>query len=270
MARGQRITALKERLQKKRSAVITPYDLFIVAITILSLVNAVLYIILNNGTLRITIGIIDFLLSGLFLVDFFRLLSKAQNKTYYFFRDFGWADLLASLPFPQFKFLRIFRLVKAYGIMRRAGLQGLRRGLAESPASAALLTVFFIIILLLEFGSVGILLLEDRSPNANIKTASDAIWWVYVTITTVGYGDRYPVTNGGRLFATFIMLVGVGLFGVITGFLANKFIPSSDKSSAKDTSQQDAAIAEMQQELKEIRALLVQQQAPAEKPTPKA
>ena len=71
---------------------------------------------------------------------------------------------------------------------------------------------------------MAILRVEDGKEGANIQTASDALWWSYVSITTVGYGDRFPVTNTGRVIGAAVLAVGVGLFGVITGFLANLFL----------------------------------------------
>lgn len=65
---------------------------------------------------------------------------------------------------------------------------------------------------------------ERASPEANIRTAADAVWYTYVTITTVGYGDRYPVTETGRVMGLIIMTAGVGLFGTFTGYLANIFL----------------------------------------------
>ena len=71
----------------------------------------------------------------------------------------------------------------------------------------------------------GILILkaESADPNANIKNANDALWWGYVTIATVGYGDRYPVTADGRIIGMAVMTVGVALFSGITGYLADWF-----------------------------------------------
>jgi voltage-gated potassium channel len=78
------------------------------------------------------------------------------------------------------------------------------------------------------------LIAERHSPDANILTASDAIWWVFVSITTVGYGDRFPVTDQGRLIGVVTLTVGVGLFGVVTGFLANLFLGQGRKTSADE------------------------------------
>ena len=87
---------------------------------------------------------------------------------------------------------------------------------------------------MLEFGSLGILHLEQHAPGANIVTASDALWYIIVTISTVGYGDRFPVTNTGRLVGTLIIVIGVGIFGTFTGYLANLFLAPSKKSSTAE------------------------------------
>ena len=71
--------------------------------------------------------------------------------------------------------------------------------------------------------AIGILQVE-KDPNSNIKTAEDALWWAYVTITTVGYGDKYPVTTEGRLIAVVLMTGGVGLFGTFTAYIASWFV----------------------------------------------
>ena len=83
------------------------------------------------------------------------------------------------------------------------------------------------------FSSVAILQVED-DPNSNIKTAEDALWWAYVTITTVGYGDKYPVTTEGRIIAAFLMTMGVGLFGTFTGYVASWFVEEREDSHNKE------------------------------------
>ena len=80
------------------------------------------------------------------------------------------------------------------------------------------------------FSAIAILQVET-DPNSNIKTAEDAIWWAYVTITTVGYGDKFPVTTEGRIIAAALMTVGVGLFGTFTGFIASFFLGDKKEES---------------------------------------
>lgn len=147
-------------------------------------------------------------------------------------------------------------------LFRRAGWKNIKTSFNNNRASVAIYTVFLIIILLLEFGSIGILAIEGTNPNANIRTASDALWWVYVTITTVGYGDTYPVTNGGRVLGAVVMLVGVGLFGVVTGFLANKFLPSADGAKSEGVAvNKDASLKQLHAELKDLREAIEKQKS---------
>lgn len=80
-----------------------------------------------------------------------------------------------------------------------------------------------IALLMIIFSGIAILQVE-KAPTSNIKTAEDAIWWAYTTITTVGYGDKYPVTTEGRIIAMVLMTVGVGLFGTFTAYVASFFV----------------------------------------------
>ena len=140
------------------------------------------------------------LFSAIFLGDFIFRLATAPARGVYFFRHFGWADLLASLPFPQLKILRIFRLVRVYRLLREMGPRTVWRTLIHDRAGSALLVLLLMGILVLQFGSLLMLFFEQYAPGANITTASDALWYTIVTISTVGYGDRFPVTDAGRLW----------------------------------------------------------------------
>jgi voltage-gated potassium channel len=82
-------------------------------------------------------------------------------------------------------------------------------------------------VVMLISSSIAILEVE-KSPESNIKTAEDALWWAYTTITTVGYGDRYPVTTAGRLVGAVLMTVGVGLFATLAGFIGSHFLQPRD------------------------------------------
>jgi voltage-gated potassium channel Kch len=90
-------------------------------------------------------------------------------------------------------------------------------------------------ILVLQFGSLTMLAIEQNVPGANITNASDALWYTLVTISTVGYGDFYPVSNLGRLCGVVIIVVGVGIFGTFTGYLATVFLGPNDSHKDDDT-----------------------------------
>jgi hypothetical protein len=89
------------------------------------------------------------------------------------------------------------------------GFGGLLRWVTRERAQSALYVVVFLVIVVLEMTAIAVLPFEAKAPSANITTAGDALWWGIVTVTTVGYGDQYPVTTGGRIVGVFLLLTGV-------------------------------------------------------------
>lgn len=94
----------------------------------------------------------------------------------------------------------------------------------NNRAGSALYITVFSLIVLVELASVLVLKAEAANPNANLTTAGDAVWWVFVTVTTVGYGDHFPTTVIGRLCAVLVMFGGIALIGVLASFLASFFL----------------------------------------------
>jgi voltage-gated potassium channel Kch len=230
------------------------YECFILALSITSVANIVIWYLIRQPEVEVVITSIDVLLSFIFLGDFAYRLFSAPTKRRYFVRQLGWLDLLSSLPFPQAKVFRLVRVGRVVRLLREVGPHRFFVAVLRDRASSALFVVLYLAILLLEFGATLILAIELQAPDGNIKNASDAIWYTYVTVTTVGYGDRYPVTNAGRLVGVLIMTVGVGLFGTLTGFLANAFV--SPKQESTDSAAATDASADVRAELAEIRRLL--------------
>ncbi|MCU1479871.1 MAG: Ion channel [Subtercola sp.] len=213
----------------------TGYEIFIGILSILSIVNLVLvYAVFHDESLQTVLGVMNGLFSLIFLGDFTYRIVTAPSRGAYFFKHFGWADLLASLPFPQFKILRVFRLIRVYRLLKQVGIKTIWRTLVKDRAGSALMVLLLLGILVLEFGSLTMLYIEKDAPGANITTASDAIWYIIVTISTVGYGDTYPVTNLGRLGGAVIIVIGVGIFGTFTGYLATVFLTPKSLDSEVD------------------------------------
>ncbi len=237
------------------------YELFIAAVSILSIINMLLGLLFSRDqNLQVVLDIINYFLTPVFVGDFLWRLLTSKPRSAYFVGEMGWADLLSSLPFPTLKILRLFRLWRVLRLFRRFGIGTLWRLFSAHRADNALLSVGFLVICVVEFGALAVLAAEKASPEANITTARDAIWYVYVTITTVGYGDRYPVTNVGRIVGIFVMTAGVGLFGTLSGFLANKFLapPAKDEPETVAPDDPKARVAEIRQLLE------AQQQATAD------
>lgn len=199
------------------------YEIFIALISILSVFNMLLVFIpgVNPEAVHV-VSTVNAFLTLIFLFDFGVRFYRAKSRSFYFYHDYGWADLLACAP--VLRFLRVFRIFKAYRLIHKHGIKSLLGYLSSHRADAALFILIFAVILIIQTGSFLILAAEAASPDANIVTSSDAMWWVYVTITTVGYGDRYPVTDMGRLVGMLIMTTGVGVFATFAGYISNKLL----------------------------------------------
>jgi voltage-gated potassium channel len=165
----------------------------------------------------------DNIICGIFFIDFSIRFYKAENKLK--FMHWGWIDLISCIPSVDYlragRTLRLIRLLRIIRAFR--SIKNIVNHIFQNKAKGAITSVSIIAILLVIFSSVGILQVED-DPNSNIKTAEDAIWWAYETITIVGYGDKYPVTTEGRLIAAVLMVAGIGLFGTFTAFVSSWFI----------------------------------------------
>jgi len=178
------------------------------------------------------LDMIDNCVCVVFLIDFIIGFIHAENK--WKFMRWGWIDLISSIPSINIlRFGRLFRLIRLLRILRAfRSTEILMRYVFKSKIKGTMLSVLVITILLIIFSSISILSVE-KAPNSNIKTADDAIWWTMTTITTVGYGDRYPVTLEGRLIGIVLMVSGVGLFGTYTAYVASLFIGEKKEEKEK-------------------------------------
>ena len=170
------------------------------------------------------IQIADFVICIFFLYDFLFRLLKADSKLN--FLKWGWIDLLSSIPVLDVlragRLIRVIRLFKLLRLFRASKM--LSEFILTNRKKNAFISALLIAVLLVFVGSVGMLMLEPANAGSNIKTAGDAIWWSFVTLSTVGYGDYYPVTPEGRIIAVILMTAGVGLFGTFTGMMGSWFL----------------------------------------------
>jgi voltage-gated potassium channel len=213
-----------------------PYLVFMLAMSVLAIIvlASLTFMRLSPHTRHI-LGSADDTICVFFLVDFVITLARSERRWRYLV-TWGWLDLASSIPMVNIlrlgRALRILRIVRVLRGVRST--RTLAAFLLQRRGEFAFLTAAVIAVLLILVGSIGILQVET-GPQANIRTPGDALWWTVVTITTVGYGDMYPTTTAGRVLAGFLMVAGVGLFGLLSGLLAAWFLRPGEKRQEEET-----------------------------------
>jgi len=164
----------------------------------------------------------------IFIFDFSIRFYRAEHKLK--FMKWGWIDLISSIPSVDIlragRLIRLIRLLRVLRTFRSTRV--LINHIFKSKIKGTMTTVSIITLLIIISSSISILIVEN-APESNIKTAEDALWWAMVTVTTVGYGDKFPVTTDGRIIAVVLMISGVGLFGVFTGYISSIFVSERKK-----------------------------------------
>jgi voltage-gated potassium channel len=194
----------------------------------------VLLLPISDAT-RQLLSVYDNLICVIFLIDFFSNLRVASKKSDYFIKERGWLDLLGSIPSlgwltnvgkfaGLFRLARLSRFARITRLLRGENKKTLVKDVLENRSRYAVFITILMTILVLTVASVLVLQFESRSPEAKITTGGDALWYAIVTITTVGYGDYFPVTTAGRVTAVFIMFMGVGIIGALASILASLLV----------------------------------------------
>lgn len=198
--------------------------------------------------------VLDTAICVVFLSDVaYRGILHPDRKRYW---RWGWIDLLSSIPaIAILRWGRLIRVIRIIRVLRAfRSTRAIVGHLFQDPARGSIFTITLATFTLITFGSIGILNLESHHEHANIRTASDALWWSFVTVTTVGYGDHYPITPTGRLIAAILMATGVGLFGVLTAYLANAWLSQTANRSIEPppAQQLDERISALQARLEQL------------------
>lgn len=189
-----------------------------------------------------TCTVVEWIVWGSFAADYLIRLHLTDHRKR--FVRTHWLDLCAVI-LPMLQPLRLLRLVSTLLLVGRRARMASQIQLTTYVAGA--------VVGLLMFGSLAVLSVERESPDGNIKTLGDAVWWSFTTMTTVGYGDHAPTTGLGRILAVGLMLSGIALLGVVTANIAAWFIARFDRDDVEER-RQTAAIEALTVEVQALRA----------------
>jgi voltage-gated potassium channel len=216
------------------------YNIFILVLTLYSLVLMVVLLLPLDEATRSTVNVWDNAICIVFLIDFGMNLHGSRPKREYFVHQRGWLDLLGSIPSvgvfqlgALFRLARLSRLARIFKLLQGQAGKDVVLDVLNNRGQYATFITILLAGMVLSVSSILILQFEVGAPDGNIKTGGDALWWAIVTITTVGYGDFFPVTALGRITAVFVMFSGVGIIGALASILASLLVAPSTPDDAE-------------------------------------
>ncbi|AQP47964.1 ion transporter [Tessaracoccus aquimaris] len=181
---------------------------------------------------------------ALFLVDYIVRLSLAENRWRWFRAHL--LDL-AVVALPMLRPLRLMRFLTIVALIQRNAGSRLRGQVVAYTIGATILILLLAALAVLD---------AEKGGSGNIQSFGEALWWSFVTMTTVGYGDYAPVTGTGRAVAAGLMVGGVGLIGVVTATLASWIVERVSLESTSASSASEERIEDLRREVRELKNLV--------------
>jgi voltage-gated potassium channel len=220
---------LKQVIERTDTAAGRAFDLVIQGLIVVSLVSfSVETLPTLSPEWRDALQVTEVVLVALFTLEYALRLSVADKRLRFIFSFFGLVDLAAILPFylatgldlRSIRAVRLLRLFRIFKLLRYSqAIARLRRAFLVAREEIVLFVVAAMILLYL--AAVGIYYFERDAQPDKFSSIFDGLWWAVATLTTVGYGDVYPVTVGGRIFTFIVLVIGLGIVAVPTGLFAS-------------------------------------------------
>lgn len=203
------------------------FDYFIQLIIILSLFSFSLETLPNiTDSFKLILKKFELISIVIFSIEYLLRVFLAKNPLAYIFSFYGFIDILAILPFYinrflDLRFLRVFRIFRVFRALKliRYNKALNRFNVAFKIVKEELVLFFIVILILLFITSAGIYSFENEAQPKVFKSIFHSAWWSVVTLTTVGYGDVYPITLGGKIFTFFVLIIGIGVVAVPAGLV---------------------------------------------------
>lgn len=223
------MTSIKQLIEENDTKSGRAFDLSIQALIIISLVSFSIETLPNlEASQRQFLRHIEVFTITIFTIEYLLRIIVADKKTHFIFSFYGLIDLFAILHFyistgidlRSIRALRLLRLFRAFKLFRYSrAIQRFHK--AFILAREELVLFFCVTLLLLYLSAVGIYYFENPAQPEIFSSIFQGMWWAVATLTTVGYGDVYPITAGGKIFTFFILMIGLGIVAVPTGLLAS-------------------------------------------------
>lgn len=242
--------SLKEAARQSGRVIYLELVVLVLSLYSLGALTAELLLPLDPDT-RLLLRRADDFICAVFLLDFFVHLMLAPSKAAFW--RLGWIDLLSSIP--EIGWLRWGRVFRVFRILRALrSFQAVSEHFRADRARATFVVVGLMSLIAVLLATIAVFELEHGLTEANIHTAGDALWWAFATITTIGYGDHYPVTAGGRIVAVVLVVFGLSFFGAFTAYVASFFL---EKAQLKE----ETEIHRLMHEVRKLREKLEQTEA---------
>jgi len=218
------------------------FDYSIQGLILLSLIAYSIETLPDNGpAVTAALEMIELVCIVAFTAEYLLRIYVAKNPFKYIFSFFGIIDLLAILPFYLVKALdlrslRVFRVFRLFRVLKLVRYnKALKRfGIAAQIVKEEIVLFLLVAVILIFLVASGIYFFENEAQPETFKSIFHSLWWAVVTLTTVGYGDVYPITVGGKIFTFFVLIVGVGIVTIPAGLVASALQKAREIEDAAD------------------------------------
>ena len=219
-------------LKDKRGRIITN---FIYALILLSVLDFSLQTIPNYNRFHPSLAKFEFVVLVIFTIEYILRVFSSKNPLKFIVSFYGIIDLITILPSffglaYDIRSLRVLRLLRIFG--NYSASKNLKKSFNDVKSELGFFSLATL--LLLYVAGTGIYHFENEAQPEAFSSIFDSIWWAVATLTTVGYGDIYPITAGGKIFATLIVFLGLGLVTVPTALIASSFTSAFKEGKKED------------------------------------